>query len=531
MPKLINSAGTAPGGHVTVLSAYLKSSGTRIQPSVGAARTPQQPALARSRALTNAKVRRAMRATFGRVAVVLLLLLSVCGCKSASNMFAWGKKKPASTLSEAPPYKPSNPALPSAGQIPSGIAKSLPGSGLSATEQTGATPTSTASTTTAGSAYSALPAGYQQSPYPTTPFTTGKLGSSAGTTENGPTAGSLGTTTPAIASSSGIPSTGYASAVGTGNALPPPAAYRPGAATASNISQPQSGFYNPAYGGVASTSTPPAYAATVANNPAYNASTPSSATASAMPSAGAANEIRVADVRAGAGAAPSAQVAMAGALPAATATNNSATGDRYGNVNATGSSSLVGDRYAMPAATSAAPASNLSAPVASAPLAATVVAPNGAEVRTAQPVSNDYYRPSSAESGGSNGSADAAISSGAPGANPASTESPLRKDPGYRPGGTSDYAPGANMLRPSSTSGESGGSQSNSRPSQGVTPASYQAIASPAPTTPVMAAAPAAPPSDDRYSGFQGTTPSAEPAYGASSPATAQSGSYPDHSW
>ena len=60
----------------------------------------------------------------------------------------WGKKKPASTLSEAPAYKPSNPALPSAGQIPASIA-STPGTSLSASA-TASTGTTTPSSAAAG---------------------------------------------------------------------------------------------------------------------------------------------------------------------------------------------------------------------------------------------------------------------------------------------------------------------------------------------------------------------------------------------
>ena len=96
MPKPINkrnSAGMKPGGHVTEQILISHPQGRGSAPWIGAARKPQQPALAIARALTNAKVRRAMRAKFGPLAVVLLFVLSFCGCKSGSNMFASGAKR------------------------------------------------------------------------------------------------------------------------------------------------------------------------------------------------------------------------------------------------------------------------------------------------------------------------------------------------------------------------------------------------------------------------------------------------------
>ena len=107
---------------------------------------------------------------------------------------------------------------------------------------------------------------------------------------------------------------GYAAAVGTGNAIPPAAGYKFGAASASNTLQPQNGFYNPAYGGAGSSSTPPSYAATATANPAYHYNTPAAASPS---TAAPGSQIRVADVRGGATIAPSAQVAMTGTAPPA----------------------------------------------------------------------------------------------------------------------------------------------------------------------------------------------------------------------
>ncbi len=501
------------GGHFA--TTYLTSSGTRIQSKVGAARTPQPPASATSRALTNAKVRRAMRATFGRVAVVLLLSLSMCGCKSGSNMFAsWGKKKPASTLSEAPAYKPSNPALPSAGQTPASLAGSASGSNLAAA---GAAAASHA----ASSNSSAVPAGYQQSPYPTTPYSMSKVGNPSATSATAGTAPTI--TLPAAAPSSSPASSGYAAAVGTGNSLPPAPAYKPAATATASSSQPQNGFYNPAYAGAGSTTAPTAYATAAASNPAYNYNTPaaSSAAAGAAPAAssGQGSEIRVADVRA-ASMPPAAQVAMVGTAPPAAVTNNSA------SAASAGQSNLVGDRYSNFAASGAAPAATAQ-PVVTGPATAPAAA---------QPTSNEYYRPAaSASDAGSYSAPEAASSSAAPTSSSAPADSPLRKDSGYRPGGTSDYAPAGNVLRPSSSGDDNGGapsgSQTKARPASGVVPASYQvAMSNPSPSTPAVATAAAAQPVGDRYSGFQAAS-NTEPAYGASSPATSQQGAILDHSW
>ncbi len=337
-----------PGGHVARIQLISHPQGRgscRRTARQGSRNRRLWPA---PRALTNAKVRRAMRATFGPVAVVLLFMLSICGCKSGSNMFAsWGKKKPSSALSEAPPYKPSNPALPSAGQTPPAIAARTPA--------TRATTGGTMSGAT-NNAYSSMAAGYQQSPYPSTGLSLPKVGNESAATATSATA-SAGPAPASQPVGMGTPNPGYASAVGMGNALPPAPAYKPAATATASSSQPQNGFYNPAYGGTGSTTPPTAYATAAAANPAYNynSATASSAAASATPAAspaGQGSEIRVADVRAATSTPPAAQVAMVGTAPPATVTNNSAS-----TAGAT-ESNIVGDRYSNFAATSAAPAAS-----------------------------------------------------------------------------------------------------------------------------------------------------------------------------
>ncbi len=62
-----------------------------------------------------------MRAKTGRVAVVMLSSIGVCGCTSSPtwNHFSLWRKKPDTTaVADAPKFNPGNPALPSANQNP-----------------------------------------------------------------------------------------------------------------------------------------------------------------------------------------------------------------------------------------------------------------------------------------------------------------------------------------------------------------------------------------------------------------------------
>ncbi len=496
-----------------------------------------------------------MRANLGQIALVGLLSISFCGCKSTSNMFAWGKKKP---TTDAPAFNASvasttpsaaSPTLPSAGQTPGNIQNNVPGTGSSALvgAPANATPSLSAS-------YATTPAAYQQTAYPTTPYSPVKLASSSAAA--GTMAGSSGTSAYAASPTTTQSTSGYTVTTGT---LAPPMGYSAGASVA-NSTQPQSGFYNPGYEGAGAT---PA----AASNPAYNASMPN-ATASAVP------EYRTADVR-GATQSPTAATTAAASMSSPTASGPAASATQsYGSSQ----SNLVGDRYASPQTSAAMPAVT-SQPASGYPSATSMpsAAPTGTITPAAAPsdVGDRYSQPASDYRPGATNYQPGATNyqpgatnyqPGNTGFNPPNafapttssttnsqaSDSTLHKDSGYRPGGTSDYAPGGNMLRPSAEgSSTAPPSETASKPA-GVVPASYEAPAAStvtntsvksssaalATTSPSAAPSPTAPaakptstlPAEEQYGSYQGSVSTSEPAYGAASPTSAQTGAY-QHTW
>src|SRR5436190_22581210 len=114
-----------------------------------------------------------MRATLGRIALVMLVTVGLSGCSSGSGMFAWFKKKPSNTaLSEAPKYNPatpSNPSLPSTGQNPN---NSLSSVGSTAWPATNA---SAGATAASASQYQSPAPGYPPASYPSTAYSPARI--------------------------------------------------------------------------------------------------------------------------------------------------------------------------------------------------------------------------------------------------------------------------------------------------------------------------------------------------------------------
>ncbi len=399
-----------------------------------------------------------MRATLGRAAVVVLLVFSASGCKSGPSMFAWGKKKQ-DNLSEAPKFASTGATAPAAAGAPT-----LP----SSTVNPSSSLTNMAAPATAQTAYGATPAAYQNA-YPKTPYEQAKLGGASAIPAYGsPTA-------PATSASNTMPNANLA-----GTSLT--TAYGTNANQAVATVQPQNGLYQ----------TPNYNAAPAQTNNPYAAASPPADPNAMMPA------YRTADARS---AAP-------GMTPGAADPNamqaNAGMGDRY----ATPPAAINGDRYANPAA--------------SAPAAGTTTGEYGD--RYAQPPLN--YRSDNAVPGnngyqpgvtpnppGNTGYSPSDVYSGASPAMGGAATLPVRPEPNYRPGGTSDYSVPAGATQPASSGIQPSGHVSFG----GVTPASYQA-----PAAPTAA-------SGEMYGAYQGASSASEPAYGASNSYSTTPGLLPAH--
>jgi hypothetical protein len=195
-----------------------------------------------------------MRARTGRVAVVIFSSISVCGCTSGPswNGLSWWHKKPDTTaVADAPKYNPANPALPSAAQNPNNSLTNIarPNAAMAAAA---ANPAAAPGMT----GYSAAPAAYQNTVYPTTPYQQAKLPPAAGGNAAGSSAASPSANpgANAWASSGANPWTGGAQipgpAVGYSANSAMPGRYAPGAAGATP-------GYNATTGGAAASNTMP----------------------------------------------------------------------------------------------------------------------------------------------------------------------------------------------------------------------------------------------------------------------------------
>jgi hypothetical protein len=423
-----------------------------------------------------------MRATLGRIAVVALLSIALCGCKGGPSMFA-GKKK--DNLDEAPKYA-SSPTLPSAGQSPGSAPTNVNG-----TVAAGMPSFSSVDNPTVNSSYGSQPAGYQQSPYPTTPYPPATIGQANANTTTGLTNTPAATPSWAGGGTNSVASSG-------------PTAYNNTAAV-----QPQQGQYDTSYAGNGSPAAPSYAAAPTAsaygNGAAAAAPPPASAAIAAAP------DYRTADAR-------SAQ--SAGAYSATSPAAPPASGDRYGNLaepsygggaNANPPSGTAGAPAAAPMNTPAPPATNNdndrysmppSNPPASVP---TSSAPPSVYGPTA-----DFATPP-------------AVTNGGPAAAPA------RPDPVWRPGNTSSVTPRLNSPRPGAGENLPG----SSTPGQ-VIPASYETAAQ-APMTPPSSASFAAPPAvapsntSETYGTYQGSAPPAQTSNG--NPPAGQPGQFSGHAF
>jgi hypothetical protein len=421
-----------------------------------------------------------MRATFGRAAVALLLSLSLVGCKSGSNMLAWGRKK--SDMSEAPKYASStNPALPSAATAAAATPGGAPAPGAMAAAVTAATPT----TNPLGGSYGSTAA--NQYAYPKTPYEPAKLGGVPAPSASTP----VGNT--------GVNASGYGSAgfgtTAANNATPSygtPASYGAPANTTASATpaaaQPQNGMYNPSYA-----AAPPAQTAYAGN----------AAAAQAL----AAPQYRTADARS--------------ALPSGTAAADPAAA-QAGN--------MVGDRYASAAIAPAAGYIDSTPAAAAAPYSPPPsVSASAVGDRYAQPArdpaaytpGNTGYNPGATGYQPGNTGYNPPDVYTPPAAAPAA-EAP-RQDSGYRPGGTSNFTPNGAAAKPTSSSPSDGRATTS-----GVKPASFQSAdaTSGAQTWPVNATTtPTA--GGEMYGSYQGTTSTSEPAYGAPNPMAGTPGLFP----
>jgi hypothetical protein len=446
--------------------SYLSSisSGTRIPPArdrdkevasgrFGFALRPEQ----------RAKVLRTMRATLSRAAILLLLSVSLVGCKSGSNMFAWAKKKDGG---DAPKYASStNPVLPSAS---SDAAASSAANQQTPGQMAAAVTASTPSNNALGN-YGAT----AQTSYPKTPYEPAKLGGAPAPSSSTP----IGNT--------GINASGYANggygataAAAAPQSYGTPASYGAPAATATASAQPQNGMYNSSYG-----AAPPAAAA-----PAQYAAAPAAATPA----------YRTADARS----------AMTGTAPAA-------------DPSAAQGGNMVGDRYAgAPAAAYVDPANSPAAmqpytpPAASAPAAGvgdrySQPAPAAADPAAYNPGATGYQP-------GNTGYNPPDVYAPAP---PPAGATPARQDPGYRPGGTSNFTPSA-AAKPAGT---------NEAPAGGVRPASYQSAdaANGSQAWPPASSSTLPPSGSESYGAYQGASSTSEPAYSASTPVASAPGLFP----
>ncbi|HEY2826975.1 MAG TPA: hypothetical protein VGJ04_05185 [Pirellulales bacterium] len=508
-----------------------------------------------------------MRATIGRVAVVMLLSIGVSGCTSGPtwSSLAWWRKKPDATAvagGEAPKFNPANPLLPSASQNPNNslAGTQRPGAMAAASMAAAGNPAAPAGTT----GYSASPAAYQNTAYPTTPYQPVKLAPAAGASASAgaapgnpwasnatnPAANAWTGGTPAVGSTanSAMPgryapgasaaTAGYPTA--TGGATPQQN-YVPGSPSSTMAAapgaQPQAGFYNPTYDGGGSATRYASGAAiprTAANSNMSAAAAPQMPSSS-MPNisapAGSMPNYRTADTRSSMAnsVAPTASTDAASVNP-----NNTTVGDRYSGFNgapasATMAPAAVGaapaaDRYAPPAigATGAFIAGDRYAQPTGGIQPAANVADQGStgypSATTASPVGNTGYNPADASS--------AAAMSGTTGGLPA------RNNSEYRPGGTSNYSsPAGSPVQPSSdnappdTRSQNGGAPGGGyQSSNNVTGRSSSGV--------VLASA-TLPAGGDVYGAYQGGVSqstgnpksfgasSSEPAYGAPNPVAA----------
>lgn len=498
-----------------------------------------------------------MRARTGRIAVVMLSSISVCGCSSSpswSHFSLWGKKPDNAAVADAPKFNPANPALPSANQNPSNSLASTTPPNAALAAAAGANAAAAPGMT----GYGAMPAAYQNSAYPTTPYQQAKLPATAGA----PSA--------AVAPGANVYANGSAAgwnggsqipgpAVGYGAASTMPSRYAPGSAAPANgampqnqmasapgygsataaataptaTTQPQAGFYNPTYDGGAAANryasgTPipnNVSASSMAATPQYNPATQpqyNPAAGNSMPN-NSAPDYRTADARSG-----------APATAGADAGTGSAPGDRYAGFN--NNSNYVAPATAAP--TNVAPQADRYSIPATAPNAA----PSGIQGvgdRYSQPAGGAQPPAGAMDQGSSYQPGTMATPIGATGYNPtdnaysttagsAMPSLPSRGNSEYRPGGTSNYvSPTGNAVQPASTDSHTPGvvspagfqsaSTGNAQSHTGVTLASA--------TAPIGS-------SSAVYGAYQGgssaTTPAAssfssssEPAYGAPNPVAA----------
>jgi hypothetical protein len=479
-----------------------------------------------------------MRATIGRVAVVVVSSISVSGCTSGPSWssLAWWHKKPDTTaVAEAPKFNPGAPALPSANQNPN---NSLANLSRPAATMAAAGPNPAAPAVSYGT-----PAAYQNTVYPTTPYQQAKLAPTAGANA----ANSVGTpganawansgtnpwtsgsqapaatagyaTTTAMTPSGAMPQNYAAGGQSTAMAAAPQYAGPPVASPG----QPQAGFYNPTYDGGGSANryasgAPIPGSAAPANMTTAAAQAPGgSMSGNPMPSASTPN-YRTADARSSmaSGVSPT-----SGVESTAANVNNTTVGDRYAGFagaaqgqTVTNVASPSADRYAAPS------------PPASAPNTS-----SGVGDRYAQPSGNVQPAAGAFDQGSTgynppNGSASGA----ATGAGMSSL--PARSDSEYRPGGTGNYiSPGGSSVQPTSNV------QPDSHPQPSASPVSYQSSDASGASPGVVHALHTSPVTGNEvYGSYQGgsspvTRPSgtsasfsssnSEPAYGAPNPVAA----------
>jgi hypothetical protein len=428
-----------------------------------------------------------MRAILGRIALVAVVCASLCGCKGGTNIFA--KKKPSDSMSEAPKFAGS-PTLPSAGQTPGNMPTNVNGTVAASTPAYNSVDNKFANST-----YGSQPAAYQQAVYPTTPYPPVNLAQSQN-------AGAGATNPPAAshpASGGLVDHTAATPAYGAAN---PTITYGNNASTGV---QPQQGPYNPNYGGA---SAPQSYAA-VPPSSSMNGAAPMAPPASTVQPA-APPDYRVADARGAANAPVQA--------PAAPAGGNSGMGDRYSHVN---TAPWPADRYPNPAdnPTATAPAASVPAPAGG--VGDRYNIPSNASppsVPANPPASSPYVQPGDAVAPPAAGNGTSAI--------------PARSGAPYLPGGTSNFSPRSNSLRPTPTDAPP------SEPSR-VIPANYETPTSAAATpvhpaaatttVPTTAAATTTNNSAESYGTYQGA--SAQPADAGSNATAAQPGLFHGHSW
>jgi hypothetical protein len=425
-----------------------------------------------------------MRATIGRIAVVMLVSIGASGCTSGSSMFAWWHKKPSNTaLTDAPKYSPTNPStassptLPSAGQNPSNSLSSVSSSPW---------PANGATAGAGANQMQASAAAYPNS-YPSTSYGPAKLSPTAANTTASPWGATVPTTpnygsngiTASGAISAGVTSNGGFVGPSAANTAPAGGYGSPSPVTAANPAnssltgiQPQSGYYNPAYDG----GTPNRYA----SGATIPGSVPSTVAAQTTPPSNSGPSYYTADTRGAMNGSPNA--AYGGASPTSY-TGNATTGG-YTNPTASPTNSA-----------------------ATAPMNSYQAAPNGyapgntgyQPAATSTPPGNTGYNPTDV------------YSTPSPAASSAASTLPTRSDSEYRPGGTGTYNPAGGTSAQPGTNNNSQGS--------GVMPASYQA--------PVATGSS----SGEVYGAYQGATPSKEPAYGASNPNASSTAGSATRTW